>query len=111
MGLSPLDFLHTFRFPRQDGVELRHQECFNRVKLGRVDAMSAREIVKDAPCLAVILRPLCSRPRLAHESNVRTGRPYVLATRWSFALRGQSEAGRRIPGYARKPPCYAKRMG
>jgi hypothetical protein len=73
--------------------------------------MGAREIVNDAPCLAIILRSVCSRPHLAHESNVRRESSYVLATRWSFASRGQSEAGRRIPGYSRKPPCYAKRMG
>jgi hypothetical protein len=81
------DFLHSFRIWRQNGIELRHQECLDRVKLGRVDTVSARQIVNDAPCLAVILRCLRSCPRLAHESNVRTGRLIVLAMLWSFTFR------------------------
>jgi hypothetical protein len=65
-------------------MQKRHQESFDGVEFGRGNGMVMREIVDNAPWLAVIAQCLRWSPHLAHEAYVRMRGRYVLAARWSL---------------------------
>ena len=63
----------------------RNQEGLNGVEFSRGDGAVMREIVDDAPCMAVIAQCLFFRsPHLAHAGYVRMRGHRVLAARWSL---------------------------